>query len=296
MTTSAAVHYGGRMRWRKVRSGRVLVTMLVVAAAGWSACTEGEATREAPSGAEATATEAPASVVDGVEGSVDEVIASGVETAVTVSFSGREDEGRTIETGQAALVLDDGSRLRQRRGVVDGRKMTMYFEPLPEGREIDSVTVSDVSLSDSPEAALDRSSLVPVGLFLLNVDPAVVVEIRSTEWAVDVRAPFGAGEIVIERAGYSGDKVILYGRLPGARSPEPFVGGFDGVVVGLTLPDGSTATFEGIRLGYDAEDASAFAMQFSDANVTAGMATLQMDGAQPWDGAPVSATLEFEIP
>lgn len=222
------------------------------------------------------------------------IAASGVETVVVVTFTGREDEGPTIEKGRAYLRFDDGSVLPEQWGSSNGRTLTMRFRPLPGDRALEAVLIPGVAIADWERAVNNQPSLEPVGSFVLGVDATMMVREDSRERALDATVPFGAGELIITRVVVSGGLMSIHGRIAGYSRDEIH----NSLVLDtptLTLPGARTATYLGTRIGF-AEDPGVFEMQFEDVPATEGRAELALGTIASPDAQLPSATIVFDLP
>jgi hypothetical protein len=226
---------------------------------------------------------------------IESIRTSGVETSVVVTFTGREAEGDSIEKSRARLRLDDGSILSERWGSMEGRTLTMRFDPVPGGRAVEALVLAGVALADSGRAFDDPVRLAPVGSFMIGVGATAISRVPSSENAVTAAAAFGAGELIITRVVASGDQLAIHGRVAGYSRYE-ISNELNLDTPTLTLPDGRLATYLGTRIGFDQEDPGVFEMQFETARPVRGEAVLRLGTVSTPGEEQVFATLSVDLP
>lgn len=144
------------------------------------------------------------------------ITVSAVDSVVVVTIDGRESEGATVNLlGRSVLVLDDGTRLDEMSGDVDGRSVELRFNAVPSGRTIAELLLTGVALSRQLPGLAEEGDRTMVGAYALAIPPALIEPQSSPKIDVQASAPFGPGTLHVSEVIRDSDQVVIRGSITG---------------------------------------------------------------------------------
>lgn len=198
----------------------VVALVAGVSLAGVACGAGGDGDAEGTPGATAAPTDSSASHT-GLTVSVTEAAFSGTESLITVVVDGRDADGGFALLGDPAELADSGGGA-VRAMVVDGdgRTISLTFPAVSAGGPYE-LRLRGLSLGAQagPSANATR-----IGDFVVVIDESEVVRSAGTEITVDIRQPFGPGELRITSVVIESGGVVVRGELLGFTPDQvPFI-------------------------------------------------------------------------
>ena len=190
---------------------------------------------------------------------------SPIETVVVAVFAGRESDGDTIELiGRSQLLVSDGTLLEARRGSAEGRKVTLWLDPIPAGASIEQLILNGVAIAKTAAPAgrtvgEDRR-VTPIGSFKIRPHEKDVVPVPSESVEMIEKVPIGPGELVITTIVTTGTQLAILGHFEGISEEQFVLTPLD--TPRLTFAGGRSAEWAFTKVGSDS-DPSVFEIRFT---------------------------------